>query len=175
MVSEYNFQSTVQGRVPVGMTLPDWWAEFVDLRDTLPFLHDNHLRPQVEFVGPETHVFRLEDGPDGMIDLVEARTGRALERAAFGRANPRSDPDPDLYEAQELAVGELPGIGAHFARDFDAFGYGADPARRFVTHVPRPALARSRSPSLSRVARQRLRRRAWRQVVRTARLPVAPY
>lgn len=55
----------------------DIWAPHV-LKRALddPFLFDNHLRPQSEFVVPDMRLFRLENGLDAVFDWLD-RIGEA--------------------------------------------------------------------------------------------------
>ncbi|MFV0634367.1 sulfotransferase family 2 domain-containing protein [Demequina sp.] len=98
-----------------------------------PYTGDNHIRPQVEFVLPTTHVFRLEDSLEaGMARLAEL-TGvdvptdmpRAQEAS---RATGITAADVDVTE---LAAEQ---ITAFYREDYRQFGYdvpgtGAAPAQ----------------------------------------------
>jgi hypothetical protein len=83
------------------------------------FLFDNHVRPQVDFVGPATRVFRLEDG----LGPVFAWLGDALGTEI---APPRR-----RHQVSRAARVEIPPelrrrILDHYAADIAAFGYGED-------------------------------------------------
>lgn len=48
-----------------------------------PFVKDNHIRPQAEFVDPAHRLFRLEDGLDPVFRWIDAQTGTPPAPGAF--------------------------------------------------------------------------------------------
>ena len=101
----------------------DAWAERVLARwRRNPYVLDNHLRPQHEFVLPGTEVYRLEDGLPHVVAELDRRHGvelpveipRALD--SVRRAGVSSD---DL----ELSEGLRSTLRRVYAEDFTRFGY----------------------------------------------------
>lgn len=52
-----------------------------------PYLLDNHLRPQTEFLLPGTEIYRLEDGVETMVADLNARFGLGLNAAVTHERN----------------------------------------------------------------------------------------
>jgi len=93
------------------------WLEFaLGHVGQYPFLFDNHLRAQVEFVDPRVAWFRLEDG----LTTVMERLSDVL------RCNVQlPEKRKQTSKGAEVAVSEQARarIEAHYAQDMDAFGY----------------------------------------------------
>ena len=96
----------------------EWGHRVLDRRARNPFLLDNHLRPQEEFLLANTHVVRLEDGLSGVADLVTHWGLPAIDvgtRAATSKAPAESRIKiPDALEERLREV---------YAGDFRRFGY----------------------------------------------------
>ena len=67
-----------------------WAARVLGRYERNPYALDNHLRPQHEFLLPDTEVFRLEDGLDTMIDQPQ----RALRARRAQRGGPPAQEQP---------------------------------------------------------------------------------
>lgn len=100
------------------------WADDVFARYAAdPYVHDNHLRPQVDFLVPGTQVYRLEDGMDQMVaDLngrhslgLDAPLAHSLRSDERGLSSSRVDVS-DRLRARLLDF---------YAADVDRFGYRA--------------------------------------------------
>jgi len=81
MVSEYRYQRSGRLTGPVGRPLrglgfSSWLRLMFALADRNPYTHDNHFRPQVDFVpNAGVTVFRLEDGLDPVLRWLCDRAG----------------------------------------------------------------------------------------------------
>lgn len=76
--SEYGMRHREDLRVD--SDLVDAWAEKAFRRyQTNPFRHDNHLRPQSQFLVPGAVVYKLEDGLDRMASDLRDRFGLELD------------------------------------------------------------------------------------------------
>lgn len=87
-----------------------------------PFVYDNHIRPQVEFLIGGSRVYRLEDGFDAAVRDLNERYDLGLpEQVARVRSSEksrgRSSKDVEVSESLERRLTEF------YARDFQRFGY----------------------------------------------------
>ncbi|MCK0118297.1 sulfotransferase family protein [Isoptericola sp. S6320L] len=125
----------------------DAWAEHTFERfERNPFVHDNHIRPQVEFLVRKAQVYRLEDGLDAaMADLndqfdlglsTEVEPVRTSEKTRG-----ISSKDVEVSEALEAR------LESFYAEDFRRFGYRELPEPR------KPALSLA-SRALGRASRE---------------------
>lgn len=79
-----------------GRSFDAWVPAAIDAYGRDPYVNDNHLRPQAEFVGPSCRLFRFEDGLDAVLDWVDAVTAtppgdRGQRLKASGGRVPVSD------------------------------------------------------------------------------------
>ena len=99
-----------------------WAARVMRRRRTDPYVLDNHLRPQHEFVLPGSEVYRLEDGLEHVVADLNSKHGvelpaeipRALD--SVKRAGVSSG---DL----ELSEGLRSTLRRVYGEDFSRFGY----------------------------------------------------
>jgi len=103
--------------------LVDAWAEraFRKSRDN-PFWHDNHLRPQHEFLVPGAVVYRLEDGLDNMASDLRRRFGLDLGAQVphhMSRAQQSGVPS----EKVEVSARTEQRVREFYADDYAQFGY----------------------------------------------------
>jgi len=87
-----------------------------------PYVHDNHIRPQVEFLVKGAHVYRLEDGLDTALADLNAQHGLDLPtEVARVRTSERtrgiSSRDVEVSVSLEARLEEF------YADDFRRFGY----------------------------------------------------
>ncbi|MDJ0628596.1 MAG: sulfotransferase family 2 domain-containing protein [Rhodobacter sp.] len=82
-----------------------------------PYLFDNHVRPQAAFIGPETRVFRFEDGLARVFAELSETLGTGIVPPAKRHQVSRHTP----VEVDKAARDRLE---AFYAADFDTFGYG---------------------------------------------------
>lgn len=99
------------------------WADDVLARyERNPYVLDNHLRPQHEFLVPNTQVYRLEDGIETMLaDLNErfdlglpTRIGRRMDSNVEGRLGSGE---------VELTDDLVKRLQTMYAVDYETFGY----------------------------------------------------
>jgi hypothetical protein len=83
-----------------------------------PFVRDNHIRPQSEFVLPGTRVHHYEDGLQGAVDDVYR---------SLGLAETATVPEPPRAPVSSAEVDLAPGFTARlrefYRADFERFGY----------------------------------------------------
>lgn len=83
-----------------------------------PFVRDNHIRPQSEFVLDDTRVHRYEDGLQAAVDDVYRSLG------LHGAATVPRPPKPPVSSAEVPLTPELTALLRDFYRpDFERFGY----------------------------------------------------
>ena len=99
-----------------------WAARVLGRRSSNPYALDNHLRPQHEFLLPDTEVYRLEDGLQAMVDDLEKRFGLGLtaeldHRLKSSERHGIASRDVEISRALEKTLREL------YAEDFRQFGF----------------------------------------------------
>ena len=70
-------------RVPVLIDFRSWVALSLALQRVFPSIQDNHLRPQVDYVGEGMTVFRLEDGLGPVFDWIDGIAGTPRSPGTF--------------------------------------------------------------------------------------------
>jgi hypothetical protein len=97
----------------------EWVEETLARYATDPYVLDNHIRPQHEFLVPGSDVYRVEDGlGDAWVELLSERSGIAFDtRIVPGRYERPSSP--------EITVGErsLELLERFYAQDYATLGY----------------------------------------------------
>jgi hypothetical protein len=169
LVSAYNHCIDPQAVLPAGLSIEEWFEEFLLIRRRNPWIYDGHLLPQTDLVPEAATWFRLEEGLDPLV--------AHLDRIAGDRAGPRSighsrhsGAMPQIRsETRCLSPGLLSRIETHYAADFARFGYAPDAARTYRLLVPQRDPARDRQAETPRQVRSLAFRRFWRHRVRALR------
>lgn len=132
LASEYAWRARVSGKPIVAFN--PWVRKTLKRYDQNPYIHDNHIRPQVDFVGPDVVVFKLEDGLDPVAKTAFDQLG--LEYSAPQMPHVRKSTH-QLIEIEQATLGL---VRAFYAADFATYGYDPDvvPAHLFAV-VPDPA------------------------------------
>lgn len=126
-VSSFNYFKSNMGRVPLPMSMEEWFEEYVALRHAYPFYLDNHLRPQHELIPDAARIFRLESELDDLVSHLDDIAGEA--------SGPRAIPKTHATgkRADLVSVPVPPGLIArlqdYYAVDFERFGYAPDPTK----------------------------------------------
>lgn len=118
--SEYLWHNRPRRNSAVRAPRVEWWADEVFAqyaRD--PYVHDNHIRPQAEFLLEGAKVYRYESGMTGMISQMQADFGVELD------PNPPHKHRSKGYQSSdvELSPRVLARLRDFYAADFRAFGY----------------------------------------------------
>lgn len=102
----------------------DAWAErkLAEYADN-PYLLDNHLRPQHEFLVPGVLTYRLEDGLEAVVKDLNQRFDLDLPPAVLHRL--RSDDRGLPSSAVEISPQLRARLHDFYAKDFADFGYDA--------------------------------------------------
>jgi len=99
----------------------EWAARFLSRYATNHHAHDNHVRPQVDFLVPGAEVYRLEDGMDSIVADLNERFDLGLRTDIPRRL------DSETRGLRSSAVTVSPALQARlrefYAEDFERFGY----------------------------------------------------
>ncbi|WP_299743953.1 sulfotransferase family 2 domain-containing protein [uncultured Tateyamaria sp.] len=112
MISEYRYRAM---RRQSDRALPEfdiWAIRMLQRYESNPYVLDNHIRPQSEFVSDGLKLFRYEDGLDPVFDWIDEIGGHAaLPRKWHNRSSgPQVEPSKDVadlireFYAQDIAL-----------------------------------------------------------------------
>lgn len=152
LVSAYNMRISQEAPpFPREISLTDF-LDWVERRlPTTPTLLDNHLRPQVDFIGPRTRIFHLEDGLEVVVAHLDKTFGSRSDLPPLGHHDFRDPEIENLFNtATTMPSGVVERVAHLYAEDFAAFGYPVEPDRPVSYKVFKPDLVR------------RWQRSAWR-------------
>lgn len=126
MESEFSMRLKVRANSFFGGKLhfSTWLEKSLNESRANPYLFDNHLRPQWNFISDRLKMFRFEDGMDQIIAAVAADLGVAAP-PQVPHALPRDQGDrPEFIwdRADILRMQE------YYRLDFQQFGYDIEPA-----------------------------------------------
>lgn len=123
-VSAYRFQLEVEKTIPPGTGFASWLKTEASLWSSAPHRHDNHSRPQVDFLppaeGPYCTVFHLEHGLDALIPYIDGLDGTQAHPRVMGHSLKAGKPKEGAFvpdESDRTLVAEI------YAADFARFGY----------------------------------------------------
>lgn len=117
-----------------------------------PYVLDNHIRPQHEFIGPKVRVFRLEDGLDPVAKIAFRRLGLTY----------KAPTTPHVRKSQHVVIdieqSTLEALRAFYAADFETLGYDIDALPEHLFKLvpdpePEPKFKAPLPPPKSRVRR----------------------
>lgn len=145
MVSEYRYQRAGRltgpfGRPLRGLGFGPWLRLMFAMAERNPYTHDNHFRPQTEFLPEgEVTVFRLEDGLGPVFEWLCGLVGAPAPEAAPHDLKAGDGPRVAPTDADKAL------IYRRFRSDHERFGYPA-PTAAEVGAAPAPALIRAAAP-----------------------------
>jgi len=119
LLSEYNYRMSHRRRREAIFPRPGfrrWVTSTLSRYARNRYVYSNHIRPQTQFVYPDTEVFRLEDGLDGMRKRLAEVLG-SVPPTKISQRN-RSTALVDSIDADTAAI-----IHDFYAEDFTRFGY----------------------------------------------------
>ena len=160
-VSSYNYYLANLKRIPIAMSMEEWFAEFQDLREQHPFYLDNHMRPQSDIVPPDATVFKLEDGLSDLVAHLDGLAGDMAEPRAV--AHEHATHDVAGMTKAPISARLLADLHQFYAVDFERFGYDRIQEKPALIYVPEPARL-SGLKGLRELARLE-RRRMWKRMV----------
>ena len=124
VVSAYHFQQEVEKSVPAGVAFDDWLAGGLSLMASEPFVYDNHLRPQVDFIPSDAVTFPVEGGLAPLIAHLDVLAGNSDGPRAVEGRNVRAAREATVKAVPSKASLDL--IARAYAEDFARFGYHID-------------------------------------------------
>ena len=133
--SAWQFQVQVEKAVSPDLPFADWLRQQAEFLHKNPYLDDNHLRPQADFMGSDCAIFHLEYGLDAIIPWLDRLAGNQSGPRAMAHSN-RSDTAKTASPAPGSA--DIALIEEIYAVDFARFGYRAG---QKLPLTPRPDLA----------------------------------
>jgi hypothetical protein len=118
LYSEYRYLTRfVKRPMP---SFEQWVPDILGKAKSDPSAHDNHLRPQCEFVGPRTEIFRFENLPEG-IAKVAARLGIQDYHVQQHFKSGEVDEYKRVYTPELIRL-----VADHYREDVRRFGYQFD-------------------------------------------------
>ncbi len=104
-------------------TVEEWADTMFERYADNPYVADNHLRPQVEFVVPHTVLYRMEDGMKGIVKDLNSRFDLELHGRLKHRLHSK---DRGLPSSRvEISKALRSRLVDFYAADFERFGYSA--------------------------------------------------
>jgi len=126
LLSAYR-HAVARDAVPAHMRPERWAADYLRLRRTRPFAFDHHLRPQADFLLPETRVFRLEEGLGPVVAWLNERFGARIDAAAVPNVTHEDPARPARPTRDEPVSPRLRRLAEEiYAGDYRRFGYSGD-------------------------------------------------
>lgn len=150
-ISAYNMRlMQVDPTFPREVTISDF-LDWVEPRlPRYPSLLDNHLRPQVDFVGPNTRIFKLEEGLEPVVNYLDRTFGWQHDIPGLGHIDFVDEAIEQLVDfTDHLPNGVEDRVSELFAVDFQRFGYQASTPVRL--RVLKPHLAQPMKRSLWKI------------------------
>lgn len=150
VVSAFHFQQEVEKAVPADTGFDAWLADGLSRMADDPFLYDNHLRPQVDFMPEDAAVFPVEAGLDALVTHLDTLSGDTSGPRQIGGRNVRASRGAEAKAQPSDASLAL--IEQAYAADFARFGYRIDsPLPEGVTaEVAAPVQSRSLGARVAR-------------------------
>jgi Sulfotransferase family len=169
LVSAYNHCIDPQAVLPAGLSIEEWFEEFLLISRRNPWLYDGHLLPQTDLVPEDATWFRLEAGLEPVVAHLDRLAGDASGPRSIGHSRHSAATTGLRKETRRLSPRLLARIEAHYAADFARFGYAPDADRAFDLLIPQRDPAHDRQFDVPRQVRSLTFRRFWRHRVRALR------
>jgi hypothetical protein len=115
LYSEHRYQTRFLKRCDV--PFEDWIAQILDKARGNPAIQDNHIRPQWEFLGSTTQVFRFEEFKNGIAEVC-SRLGLASTQLKEHYKSGEPDEYRSAYTNRLIDF-----VGRYYHEDIARFGY----------------------------------------------------
>lgn len=120
--SEYAMRNKARSDAGSAEHVEAWTRTVMRRAQRNPYVFDNHVRPQHQFVVPKARIFRLEEGMDSIVESLNAEWGLGLTAEAHrhmgsGVEGGISSGDVELNAYVEGEVRQF------YARDYALLGY----------------------------------------------------
>lgn len=110
-----------------GVNFDQWVDQIFKAYQKNPFVLDNHIRPQVEFVGPSIkRVFKYESGLDLVVQEIFKELGLVLRNPILlEKENTGESYLPDGMRSKDIQMKPetMEKIVEFYVKDFETFGY----------------------------------------------------
>ncbi|MCF7702161.1 sulfotransferase family 2 domain-containing protein [Loktanella sp. M215] len=123
LVSEYRWRQTLD---QASLPFDPWVRRQIAAYAQNPYVLDNHMRPQHEFIGKKIKVFRFEDGIDVILGRLSVMTGLTLNPETHVRQPGVREPLTWSPETRALAL-------RFYDADFAPLGYDYDTEISFLS------------------------------------------
>ncbi|MCK0141007.1 sulfotransferase family 2 domain-containing protein [Aliiroseovarius sp. F20344] len=101
-----------------GLRFGTWLDRAMSRARHNPFEFDGHMRPQWEYIGDNTVVYKFEDGIDNILKDVASRMGLPEPKAV-----PHERPSDTTSLPVEWSTADRSVINVSYREDFEQFGY----------------------------------------------------
>lgn len=118
LASEYAWRLHVSQKLIPEFNI--WIRNTFERYEKDPYVYDNHIRPQVDFVGPRVKVFKLEDGLNQAAKMALRRLGLTYRKPQAPHVR------KSKHRLIKIEQSTLERVRAFYAADFDAYDYDPD-------------------------------------------------
>lgn len=123
--SEYRMRHVLASAGPMGVFPPfgNWLERTLEQYHSNPWVLDNHIRPQVQFLGEGVHMYRLEEGMETIVRRICAASGLPAPGILGREMSSETFGGELVWSAYEIAL-----VQDFYAGDFQRLGYSTDVA-----------------------------------------------
>ncbi|WP_338749865.1 sulfotransferase family 2 domain-containing protein [Janibacter alittae] len=107
-----------------GRSVEKWTAKTLSQYADDPFIFDNHIRPQVDYLVDRAEIFRFEDGLDEMATTLNSKWGLGLPDQ-LPRVREGSSTTKYASKDVEVTTTMRDLVGDFYREDYRTFGYTA--------------------------------------------------
>jgi hypothetical protein len=124
LISEYNFRMHVRNKreqplIPISAWIRRTFANY----KANPFVNDNHIRPQNEYILPECRIYRYEQGLENIIAGLMVDTNLEENNCRLGKIGRMQMSGNYIGKNNELTISDLIAIRRFYRDDYDKLGY----------------------------------------------------
>ncbi|MCF7998276.1 MAG: sulfotransferase family protein [Methylovulum sp.] len=124
LISEYNFR--MDSRIKRGQPLiriSEWMKKTFTAYNTKPFIHDNHIRPQHEFIVPGCRVYRYEQGLENIIAGLLIDNEIEVSDWPSGKLEQAQLAGKYIDKSNTLTMSDMITIRHFYRNDYQLLGY----------------------------------------------------
>ncbi len=117
IISEYKFRIE-RSRIHAALPFSDWLRVVLSATKINAFVFDGHLRPQVDFIPPNTEIFKLEDGFNNLTKWMASILDIEESKMQFDVHSNKSKEHQLVLSTEDREL-----IQEFYAADYKKFGY----------------------------------------------------
>lgn len=117
IISEYKYRKKHNGSVKLLLDFDTFISYALTEYEKNPYILDNHIKPQSEFLLPDTKIFKLEDGLQNVIEWL--RDEASLKRLDSNVTNKNSSGKEKIY----MSMATFNKLLTFYENDFKQFDY----------------------------------------------------